>query len=61
MAKLDINMTDEEIQVFVEILESEISDLRMEIANTDSMEYRDKLKQKKMVIRKVLTKLLPDK
>jgi len=37
------------------VLESYLSDLRMEIAGTGSLDYRKKLKARKMVLRKVVS------
>jgi hypothetical protein len=55
MAQLDF--THEEIEVLLEILQSDQSDLRMEIANTDRKEFRDHLKETKGVIQSVIQKL----
>ena len=60
MESLELDITNDEIAILIEVLESYLSDLRMEIANTDSMEYREKLKTKKTIIIKVLTKLGAD-
>lgn len=55
MYHLDLN--PEEHEILVSILEVSLSDLRMEIANTDSMDYRDVLKERKGVLIKALTAL----
>jgi hypothetical protein len=55
MAQLDF--THEEIKVLLEILQSDQSDLRMEIANTDRKEFRDHLKETKEVIQAIIQKL----
>lgn len=55
MLQLDLNSTEREI--LVSILEVCLSDLRMEIANTDSMDYRDVLKERKGVLIKSLAAL----
>jgi hypothetical protein len=39
------------------VLKSYLSDLRMEIADTDRQDFRDMLKERKAVIGKVLTTL----
>ena len=44
-----------EAEVLRMVLESYLSDLRMEIANTDSLDYREMLKARKMVLRKVVS------
>jgi len=55
MIQLDLN--SEEHEILVSILEVCLSDLRMEIADTDSMDYRDVLKERKGVLIKTLTAL----
>ncbi len=52
MIQLDLN--PEEQKVLKEVLEGCLSDLRMEISNTDLQDYRDKLKFKKGAIKKLL-------
>ncbi len=48
------DMTPEEAHIMVHVLASTLSDLRMEISDTDSYDYRVMLKERKRVIRKVL-------
>ncbi len=55
MLQLDLNPAEREI--LVSILEVCLSDLRMEIADTDSMDYRDVLKERKGVLIKTLAAL----
>ncbi|UCF21036.1 MAG: hypothetical protein JSU87_06520 [Gemmatimonadota bacterium] len=55
MIQLDLN--DAELQVLIEVLESAHSDLRMEIADTDSKDFRDMLHGRKAVLAKVLNTL----
>ena len=55
MIQLDINPQEQEI--LKEALESYLSDLRMEIADTDKQDYRDKLKHRKDVLNKVVEAL----
>ena len=50
-----IELDPTEAQVLRMVLESYLSDLRMEIANTDLMDFREKLKARKMVLRKVVS------
>ncbi|MGD2122282.1 MAG: hypothetical protein PVJ76_11085 [Gemmatimonadota bacterium] len=52
MVKIDLQPA--EAEVLKVVLESYLSDLRMEIADTDSMDFRDRLKARKMVLRKVV-------
>ncbi len=51
---IQVDLGDEERQILLEVLESALSDLRMEIADTDSMDFRDMLKGRKEVIKKVI-------
>ncbi len=55
MTQLDL--TKDEHETLVGVLESYLSDLRMEIANTDTLDFRDLLKERKRVIQKVLAAL----
>lgn len=55
MITLDLN--PEEQQILVEMLNSTVSDLGMEIADTDQKDYRDVLKQRKTVLMKILQAL----
>ncbi len=54
---LDLDLTGDEIDELRHVLESYLSDLRMEIADTDSFDFRAMLKQRKQVITKVLDAL----
>ena len=54
---IQLDLTDDEARILAEILEAAHSDLRMEIADTDSMHFRDMLKGRKAVIAKVLESL----
>ncbi|MDX1661266.1 MAG: hypothetical protein R3326_05700 [Gemmatimonadota bacterium] len=51
---MHVDLTGEEREILRTVLESYLSDLRMEIANTDSKDFREMLKQRKQVVRKVL-------
>lgn len=52
MIQLDLN--PQEQQILKEALESYISDLRMEIADTDKQDYREKLKHRREILDKVV-------
>ncbi len=54
---VDLNLDHDEIEVLRHVLESYLSDLRMEIADTDLLDFRTMLKNRKAVIRKVLESL----
>ena len=51
---LQLDLTDEEHEILVQLLEESLSDLRMEIADTDQYDYREMLKRRKEAIMKVL-------
>ncbi|HKI96200.1 MAG TPA: hypothetical protein VJ992_13010 [Gemmatimonadales bacterium] len=51
---LELDLTTHEQEILREMLEQHLSDLRMEIADTERMEFRDMLKERKEVIRKIL-------
>lgn len=57
MAKIEIELTQKEIGVFRDMLENLISDLRMEITDTDKQEYREILKAKKNLIARIIQQL----
>jgi hypothetical protein len=54
---LDLELTATEEVILRDILTSEISDLRDEIAHTDSLEFREGLKERRRVLEKVLDAL----
>jgi len=48
-----IELQPPEAEALKAALDDYLSDLRMEIANTDSMDFREKLKARKAALRKV--------
>ena len=54
---ITIDLSEAESEVLRQILEVDLSDLRMEIADTDSFNFRDDLKGRKEVLQKVLDSL----
>lgn len=52
MVKISLN--DEEQQLLQEILENDLSDLRMEICETDDRSFKEDLKHKGEVMKKIL-------
>ena len=50
-------LSAEESNLLREILESYLGDLRMEISNTDSMDFREMLKVKEVFIKKTILQL----
>jgi hypothetical protein len=57
MAKIEIELTPKEIETFKEVLENFVSNLRMEITDTDKQEYREILKAKKNLIARIIQQL----
>ncbi len=55
-----IELTDEEGGALQELLEYALSELRMEIADTDRKEFREKLKARKQLLMAVQKKLLSE-
>ena len=54
-----VDLSIEEKRILRSVLESTLSDLRMEIADTDSQDFRDMLKKRKAVLQKLLEALGP--
>lgn len=52
-----LELSDEEARELHAILESYLSDLRMEIADTDRMDFREGLKRREALMKKVLAAL----
>lgn len=57
---LELELTAEERDILLQVLENVLSDLRMEIADTDSFDYREMLKERKAAIAKLLEGLKGD-
>ena len=54
---ITIDIDKKEKDVLETVIESYLSDLRMEIADTDNMDFREGLKEKKAILNKVITEL----
>lgn len=54
---IQIVMTDEERELLTDLLESDISELRMEISDTHRREYRDMLKHRETLLKSIQQKL----
>ncbi|MBI1807653.1 MAG: hypothetical protein HYR76_11440 [Ignavibacteria bacterium] len=54
---IQLTLTKEESQTLREILLNDFSDLRMEIAGTELMNYREKLKEKGQFLKRVIESL----
>jgi hypothetical protein len=52
-----LNLSSEQAEILAQVLEDYISDLRMEVANTDSQEFRDDLKKKEVFLKDLLGQL----
>lgn len=58
MTQLEID--EEERQILLQLLDTCISDLRMEISNTDNINYKDMLKHRKDILIKLQQVILAD-
>lgn len=56
---IQLDLTDDELGILKAALQSYISDLRMEIADTDNMDFRNALKAKEQVLTKVVERIEP--
>ena len=56
-----LTLTDEEAGTLRRVLEEYVSDLRMEIADTDSMDFRDQLKQEEAFLKGLIEQLGTDR
>jgi len=54
---LQLELTEPEAELLREVAEEWLSDLRMEIGATDSLDYREALKGKESLLRDVLERL----
>jgi len=52
-----IQLAEEEAAVLRSVLEDYISELRMEVANTDSMDFREDLKRKEEILKALVGRL----
>ena len=55
-----MEITEYERQILLQVLESCISDLRVEIAGTDNINFKDMLKQRKEIMLKLQRALVSD-
>jgi hypothetical protein len=54
---VQIEITSEEAQMLLEILETYLSDLRMEIADTEQMDFREGLKRREVFLKELIQRL----
>jgi hypothetical protein len=52
-----IQLGDEEAEVLRSVLEEYISELRNEVSNTDSMDFREDLKRKEAILKRLAGQL----
>jgi hypothetical protein len=52
-----IQLAEEEARLLQSVLEEYISELRMEVANTDSMDFREDLKRKEEILKSLVNQL----
>jgi hypothetical protein len=52
-----ITFTQEEAAALRDILRSDLSDLRMEVADTDSLQFRENLKREEVLLKTLLQRL----
>ena len=57
MSETIIKLSDSERDILSEVLESYLSDMSMEITDTDSMDYREQLKARRIIIQKILKEI----
>lgn len=55
-----INLTTDEVGMLRDILNHYLSDLRMEVVDTDNLDFREKLKQEEAFLIRVLQQLSGD-
>ena len=54
---LHIELTEEEQSTLREVLESDLSELRMEISETDHREFKEQLKKKEQILNSIVGRL----
>ena len=54
---MQLNLADDEVEIVRDVLTDYLSDLRMEIVDTDQMDYRETLKQRRRVLENVVAAL----
>lgn len=50
---IQLNLTDDEILVMKDLVDSCLSDLRVEIHSTDNLDYKEMLKKRKEIVMKL--------
>ena len=58
---LELDLDREEQEILVDLLDTRLADLRMEIGRTDRLAYRDMLRKKKKALEKMVACLRGDR
>ena len=58
---LELDLDREECEILVDLLDTRLADLRMEIGRTDRLAYRDMLRKKKKTLEKMVACLRGDR
>ena len=56
---MDLILQDNEVSYLARVLEQDLSELRMEISNTESYDLREQLKQDELVLKSIIRRLDP--
>lgn len=54
---LQLELSDEEQELLVEVLKTSLTELRTEVAHTDRLAYRERLKGQEQSIKRILSRL----
>jgi hypothetical protein len=54
---VSLDLTWEELNTLKELLDNDIAELRMEIIHTDTSQFREMLKHKELILKKILAML----
>lgn len=54
---MQLDLSGDDCELLVEVLTSYMSELRFEVGNTDDRDYRDKLKAREILLKKIIEKL----
>ncbi|MHB1162895.1 MAG: hypothetical protein ACYC3V_21555 [Chloroflexota bacterium] len=54
---MELVLQPEEAQLLREVLSAYLSDLRMEISNTDRQEWREQMKEREAAIKEIIVRL----
>ncbi|MDD1677406.1 MAG: hypothetical protein LUQ40_06705 [Methanomicrobiales archaeon] len=57
MKMMQLDLTNDEISVLRKMIEIYLSDLRMEVADTEDQKFREGLKQEEITLKKILQML----